>query len=136
MTAAASKRNRPAESAFAVYNVRVFLAGQGLSNIGTFFQIVALSLLVLHITGSGFALGLTLGLGAVPFLVLGPWAGTVIDRVQIRRLLIVTSTVACLQALTLGIVISAGRSTSGGCSRSPSCSASSRSSTGRRARRS
>ncbi|HEY7294581.1 MAG TPA: MFS transporter, partial [Dehalococcoidia bacterium] len=95
-------------SAFAVYNVRLYLAGQGLSNIGTFFQIVGLSLLVLHITGSGFALGATLSLGAVPFLTAGAWAGTVIDRVQIRRLLMLTSSLACLQALTLGIVIGAG----------------------------
>jgi len=95
-------------SAFAVYNVRLFLAGQGLSNIGTFFQIVGLSLLVLRITGSGFALGATLSLGAVPFLTAGAWAGTVIDRVQIRRLLMLTSSLACLQALTLGIVIGAG----------------------------
>ena len=78
-------------SAFAVYNVRLFLAGQGLSNIGTFFQIVGLSLLVLRITGSGFALGATLSLGAVPFLTAGAWAGTVIDRVRIRRLLMLTS---------------------------------------------
>lgn len=95
-------------SAFAVHNVRLYLAGQGLSNIGTFFQIVGLSLLVLRITGSGFALGATLSLGAVPFLTAGAWAGTVIDRVQIRRLLVLTSSLACLQALTLGIVIGAG----------------------------
>jgi MFS family permease len=97
-----------ARSAFAVRNVRFYLAGQSLSNIGTFFQVVALSLFVLHLTGSGFALGATLSLGAVPFLVLGPWAGTVIDRLQIRRLLVVTSTLACLQALALGVLIATG----------------------------
>lgn len=97
-----------ARSAFTVRNVRLYLAGQSLSNIGTFFQVVALSLFVLHLTGSGFALGATLSLGAVPFLVLGPWAGTVIDRLQIRRLLMVTSTLAGIEALALGILISAG----------------------------
>lgn len=108
--AAPASGARPGEprSALAVRNVRFYLAGQGLSNIGTFFQILALSLLVLHLTGSGFALGATLSLGAVPFLLLGPWAGTVIDRLQIRRLLMVTSSIACLQALTLGVVISGG----------------------------
>lgn len=97
-----------AASAFAVRNVRLYLAGQGLSNIGTFFQVVALSLLVLHLTGSGFALGAMMALGALPFLALGPWAGTVIDRLQIRRLLIVTATLAGIQALTLGILVSTG----------------------------
>lgn len=96
------------QSAFAVRNVRLYLAGQSLSNIGTFFQIVALSLFVLHLTGSGFALGATMGLGAVPFLILGPWAGAVIDRLQIRRLLVLTSTLACVQALVLGLLIATG----------------------------
>lgn len=46
--------NQPrAPSAFAVPNVRLYLSGQALSNIGTFFQIVGLTLLVLKLTGSG-----------------------------------------------------------------------------------
>jgi MFS family permease len=97
-----------AQSAFAVPNVRLYLAGQGLSNIGTFFQVVGLTLLVLKITGSGFALGATLSLGAVPFLLFAPWAGTIIDRVDIRRLLLTTSTLAGLQALALALLIATG----------------------------
>jgi MFS family permease len=95
-------------SAFAIRNVRLYLAGQGLSNIGTFFQIVALSLLVLHLTDSGFALGATMSLGAIPFLVFGPWAGTVIDRLPIRKLLTVTASLACLQALLIGVLVATG----------------------------
>ncbi|MHB8576112.1 MAG: MFS transporter [Dehalococcoidia bacterium] len=96
------------DSAFAIPNVRLYLAGQGLSNIGTFFQVIGLSLLVLHVTGSGFALGATMSLGALPFLTLGPWAGVLIDRAQIRLLLIATASLAGLQALILGVVISTG----------------------------
>jgi MFS family permease len=103
------QRREAAGNALRIPNVRLYLAGQSLSNIGTFFQIVALSLLVLHLTGSGFALGATLSLAAIPFLTLGPWAGVIIDRVQIRLLLIVTSTLACLQALSVGILISTGQ---------------------------
>src|SRR5690349_12567381 len=108
-----SVEERPRESdaagnALRIPNVRLYLFGQSLSNIGTFFQILALSLLVLHLTGSGFALGATLSLGAVPFLTVGPWAGVIIDRVQIRLLLMVTSTLACLQALAIGLLISSG----------------------------
>ena len=102
-----------AASAFAIYNVRLYLAGQGLSNIGTFFQVVGLSLLVLKISGSGFALGATLSLGAVPFLLLGPWAGTVIDRVSIRGLLMTTSTLAGVQAAVLTVLIATGTVTIG-----------------------
>ncbi len=88
--------------------MRLFVAGQALSNIGTFFQIVALSLLVLEVTGSGFALGATMSIGALPFLLLGPWAGTVIDRVPIRWLLLTTSTLACLQAAAIGVIVATG----------------------------
>lgn len=87
------------------HNVRLYLAGQGLSNIGTFFQIVALSLLVLDLTGSGLALGATMATSALPFLLIGPWAGVAIDRLPVRRLLAVTSTLAGLQALTLGVLV-------------------------------
>lgn len=95
-----------AGSGAARFNVRLYLAGQALSNIGAFFQVVALALLVLRLTDRGLALGATMALGAVPFLLLGPWAGTVIDRLPMRRLLTVTASLAGLQALTLGVLIS------------------------------
>ena len=91
-----------------VPNIRRFLVGQGISNIGTFFQIVAQSLLVLDLTGSGFALGATMSLQFLPVLVLGPWAGVLIDRIRIPRLLTVTAVLAGLQALTLGLLTSTG----------------------------
>lgn len=95
-------------NALAYVNVRLYLTGQGLSNIGTFFQIVALSLLVLDLTGKGFALGTTMALGALPFLLLSPWAGVMIDRLPVRQLLICTGTLAGLQALTIGLLVSTG----------------------------
>ena len=62
-------------SAAASRNLRIFQAGQALSNIGTFSQVVALSLLVLDLIDSGFAPGATMSLQAVPMLVLSPYAG-------------------------------------------------------------
>ena len=95
-------------SALGVPNVRRFLVGQGISNIGTFFQVVAQSLLVLDLTKSGFALGATMGVQFVPILVLGPYAGVLIDRVRIPRLLIITAICAGLEALALGVLSSTG----------------------------
>jgi MFS family permease len=89
-------------------NLRRFLIGQGLSNIGTFFQIVAQSLLVLDLTKSGFALGAAMGVQFLPILVLGPVAGVVIDRVRIPRLLTMTAVLAGLEALTLGLLTTTG----------------------------
>ena len=104
-----SFRNSPKESALRIPNVRRFLLGQGVSNIGTFFQIVAQSLLVLDLTGSGFALGATMSLQFLPVLLLGPFAGVLIDRISIPRLLTVTAILAGLEALALGVLTSTGR---------------------------
>src|SRR3954468_16110812 len=95
-------------SAMSVPNVRRFLIGQAISNIGTFFQVVAQSLLVLDLTGSGFALGATMGVQFLPILLLGPVAGVVIDRIRIPRLLTVTAIIAGLEALALGVLTSTG----------------------------
>ena len=88
-------------SALRFHNVRLFVAGQGLSNIGTFSQLVALSLLVLQLTDSGLALGAVMAAQALPFMLLGPWAGTVLDRVPLRRVLFVTALLGAAQAACL-----------------------------------
>jgi MFS family permease len=111
MTGAATIAAQPAPnrpSALAVPNVRRFLAGQAVSNIGTFFQVVAQSLLILDLTGSGFALGATMSVQFLPILLLGPFAGVLIDRIRIPRLLIATAVLAGLEALALGVLSSTG----------------------------
>ncbi len=95
-------------SALGVPNVRRFLAGQAISNIGTFFQVVAQSLLVLDLTHSGFALGATMSMQFLPVLLLAPSAGVLIDRVRIPRLLTFTSALAGIEALALGILTTTG----------------------------
>ncbi len=54
------RRSVKGQSALKYHNARMFVAGQGLSNIGTFSQMVALSLLVLQLTDSGLALGVVI----------------------------------------------------------------------------
>ncbi|MCU1367150.1 MAG: putative transporter [Ilumatobacteraceae bacterium] len=95
-------------SAAGIPNVRRFLVGQGISNIGTFFQVVAQSLLVLDLTHSGFALGATMSLQFLPVLVLGPSAGVLIDRIRIPRLLTFTAILAGIEALALGVLTTTG----------------------------
>lgn len=68
-------------------NFRLFFIGQLISNSGNWLTMVALTLLVLHLTGSGIAVG---GLAACqfgPILVLSPFAGLVADRSNKLRLL-------------------------------------------------
>jgi MFS family permease len=95
-------------SAAAIRNLRIFQCGQALSNVGTFSQVVALSLLVLELSGSGFVLGLSAGLQAVPMLALTPWVGPLLDRLPLRRVLLVTASLGVLQASILAVLATTG----------------------------
>lgn len=66
----------------------VFWLGQGLSVLGGSVSYVALPLFVLHVTGSGFQMGLVTGLGGAVAIAAGAFAGHVVDRVDRRRLMI------------------------------------------------
>jgi MFS family permease len=91
-----------------IRNLRIFQSGQALSNVGTFSQTVALSLLVLELSDSGFALGATMSLQALPMLLLSPWVGPLLDQLPLRRLLLVTASLGALQALILAVLASTG----------------------------
>jgi len=88
----------------ATRNLALYLSGQALSNVGTFSQVVALSLLVLDLSDSAFALGATMSVQALPQLLLSPWAGALLDRVPLCRLMLVTALVGALQASCLAVL--------------------------------
>ena len=91
-----------------VRNYRLYFAGQLISTTGTWMQSIAQAWLVLQITGSGVALGLTVALQFTPVLLVGAWGGLVADRVDKRRLLIGTQAAAGVLALVLGAVTALG----------------------------
>lgn len=64
-------------------------------------QSIAQMWLVLHLTRSGFALGITAALQFTPILLFGTWGGLLADRVDKRKLLMVTQSAAGLLALVL-----------------------------------
>jgi predicted MFS family arabinose efflux permease len=82
-------------------NFRLFWAGNFLSNIGTWMQNVALGWLVLVLTNSAFWLGVAGFAGSIPFLFVTLFGGVVADRVNKRRLLLVTQTIQMLLAFLL-----------------------------------
>lgn len=84
-----------------VRNFRLFFIGQLISQIGTFLTQVALTLLVLHLTDSGIAIGLLVACQFGPMLVIGPYAGVVADRSDKRVLLLVTQTLQMCQSFAL-----------------------------------
>jgi MFS family permease len=82
-------------------NFRLFWSGNFLSNIGTWMQNVAQGWLVLSLTGSAFWLGVVGFAGSIPFLIFTLFGGVIADRVNKRRLLLVTQSVMMLLAFTL-----------------------------------
>ena len=67
-----SSRSGRLFAALAVPNFRLYFAGQAVSLIGTWMQVVAQSWLVLQLTGSGPLLGLVAAAQFLPVLLLGP----------------------------------------------------------------
>ena len=82
-------------------NFRLFWSGNFLSNIGTWMQNVAQGWLVLTLTNSSFWLGVVGFAGSIPFLFVSLYGGVVADRVNKRRLLMLTQTTAMLLAFLL-----------------------------------
>ncbi|WP_406447609.1 MFS transporter [Streptomyces sp. NBC_00876] len=75
---------------------RRFLAIQTLSALGDSFSFVAIPLLVLHTTGSVVQMGLVTGLTGIASIVTGLFAGVIADRIDRRRLLMVSDGARCL----------------------------------------
>lgn len=89
-----------------VRNFRLFVAGQLVSGIGTWMQLVGGPWLVLELTHSGTMLGIDTGLQFLPILVFGAWGGLIADRFDNRRLQLATQVAfAALAFLLWSLVI-------------------------------
>jgi MFS family permease len=91
-----------------VPNYRRYFAGQLVSVSGNWMQMVAEVWLMLSLTGSGVAVGMTTALQFLPILLFGAWGGVLADRFSKRRLLMVTQALMALPALALFAIVSAG----------------------------
>jgi MFS family permease len=92
------------------FNFRLWTAGGLVSNIGTWMQRIAQDWLVLtqltHHDAS--ALGIVTGLQFAPQLLLLPWTGSAADRLNQRKLLMLTQATMGVLALVLGVLTVAG----------------------------
>lgn len=79
-----------------------------ISNTGTWMQSIAMSWLVIRITGSGVDLGLVAAAQFLPVLVLGTFSGLVVDRFPRRRILVVTQSLFLIQASALFLITYTG----------------------------
>ena len=89
-------------------NFRLYFVGQVVSGTGTWLQLVAQSWLVLQLTHSAVAVGITLAIQFTPMLLFGAWAGVLVDRLDKRRVLIFTAAAAGGLALALGTISALG----------------------------
>jgi len=92
---------RRSVGSFEVPNYRRWFAGQLVSISGNWMQIVAEMWLVLTLTGSALAVGVTSALQFLPILLVGAWGGLVADSVPKRRLLVLTQTLMAIPPLVL-----------------------------------
>ena len=81
---------------------RTFFVGLLISNVGSWMQLTAMSLLVYRLTGKATDVGITLFCQFLPMLVLGVWAGAITDRVNKQRMALLTQGGLAVQALVLG----------------------------------
>jgi len=71
-------------------NFRLIYIGQTISQLGDWFNAVAVFALLLDLTGSATAVAWMMIVQFLPVAIVGPLAGVVVDRVDRRRLMIVT----------------------------------------------
>lgn len=85
-------------------NYRLFFAGQAVSLTGTWMQVIAVSWMVYRLTKSAFLLGLVGFAGQIPIFILTPFAGVLADHFNRQRILVITQTLAMLQAFILAFL--------------------------------
>ena len=85
-------------------NFRLFFIGQTISNTGNWLTTVALTLLVLHLTHSGLAIGLLMAAQYGPLLLFSIGAGAIADRHNKRNLLFVTQGLEMVESIVLALL--------------------------------
>jgi MFS family permease len=86
-------------------DLRFFLFGSFLSNIGSWMQSVAQAWLVLQLSNSAFFLGLDGFANTLPIAIFALWGGVVADRFDRRKMLLGTQWVLLALAVILGVLI-------------------------------
>ncbi|MBT2505364.1 MFS transporter [Streptomyces sp. ISL-98] len=95
-------------SSLKIRNYRLFASGQVVSNTGTWMQRIAQDWLVLSLTGSASAVGITIALQFLPMLLFGLYGGVLADRLRKRPLLLTTQSAMGLTGLALAALTLTG----------------------------
>ncbi|GAA2222872.1 MFS transporter [Streptomyces amakusaensis] len=95
-------------SSLKIRNYRLFATGQVVSNTGTWMQRIAQDWLVLTLTGSASAVGITIALQFLPMLLFGLYGGVLADRLPKRPLLLATQSAMALTGIALAVLTLTG----------------------------
>ena len=89
-------------------NFRLLYIGQTISQLGDWFNAVAVYALLLDLTGSATAVAWMMIVQFLPVAIFGPLAGVVVDRVNRRRLMIATDLLRGVMILDAAVHPAAG----------------------------
>src|SRR4051794_26319613 len=88
-----------------IRNYRLWFVGQVISVAGTWTQTVAQAVLILDLShNNGVAAGAGIAMQYLPTLLFSVWGGLLADRVDKRRLLMITQSVLAAFALALAVL--------------------------------
>ena len=90
-----------------LFNRNFFLLWQGqfVSQIGSQAYAIAMMLWVKHETGSASLMGLMMMVSMIPFVILGPFAGTFADHFSRRKIIIISDILSGIPVLTLAFLM-------------------------------
>ena len=95
-------------SSLKIRNYRLFATGAVISNTGTWMARITQDWLVLSLTGSAAAVGITTALQFLPMLLFGLYGGVITDRFAKRRILLISQAALGLCGLALAALTLSG----------------------------
>jgi len=98
----------PRDKALGPWPFRFLLAGSVFNQVGFWIQQVGVGWLILELTGSSLQIGIASALRGLPMLVASPLAGVLVDRLDRRRIVLVSQTVMSVATLLLALLIQTG----------------------------
>jgi MFS family permease len=95
-------------AALSFRDFRVLMIGNGISNVGSWMQLVAQPWIVLNLTGSAFWVGVDAFAGHLPTFLLVLFGGVVADRHSRRRIMAISQVVQLLAAAGTALLLVTG----------------------------
>lgn len=86
------------------FNAKLFFLSLLVSNIGSWLQLTASSLLLYRLTGNAADLGYNVAFQFLPILFFGTWCGALADRHNRRRIALITQAGLAVQAFLIGVL--------------------------------